>query len=258
MRIHNLATGIFLFLSGHILFAQSADTVSKQQSRKPREEFRLNLLVYTRIIQNVNGTYRVDENVVPNFRLNKLLRLELGIRHGETSGRFDSYNHYKIELQTKSFFNTVRIIARMSDRIVKYTTPVYSNTNYLMIAEGRYPISKSFRIMGAGGYVWTYQKNNQLETLPVAQGVQDHYFTFKLALRYLLHDKGFIEVVYGAYDVFNPYPLSAPFSQLACDYDLSHRCTLYSYFRYQYDKHLDHPLNDFLGLGVNIHLVRVE
>jgi hypothetical protein len=241
---------LFLLCASSGLYAQHTDTVSAERAK---EEFPVNLLVYSRIIRNTDGSVRVDENIVPNFRINPWLRMEVGLRHGETSGKFNAYNHYKVELQTKSFFRTVRFVARLSDRIVRYTAPVYSNTNYLFIAESKYPVAHSLVALAAVGYVWTSQRNNSLEGLPASSGSKDHFPTYRFGVRYLLEKNGFVEADFGAYDVFNPYPLSSPFTQVAFDHRLSHLCTLYSYFRYQYDKHLNQPLNDFLGLGVIMH-----
>ena len=88
----------------------------------------------------------------------------------------------------------------------------------------------------------------------MASGASDHFPTYKLSLRYDLNGKGYVEAVYGAYDVFNPYPVSAPFMQASFDHRLSDKCTLYSYFRYQFNQHPDTALNEFLGLGVKIRI----
>ncbi|HWA35117.1 MAG TPA: hypothetical protein VG737_13345, partial [Cyclobacteriaceae bacterium] len=236
---------VFFFLASGV-FAQD-----KQDGEKKEE--RISLLAYVRVIRNANGTFRVDENLVPNFRLNRLLRLELGFRQGQTSGSLGAYNHYKVELQTKYFYKTFRIIARLSDRIVRYPVP-YSNSNYLMVAESRFPVGKSFSILAAAGYVYTFQEDNTLEGWPIAGGTSDHFPTYKLALRYDLNGKGFAEIVLGAYDVFNPYPVDAPFLQGTFDRRISNRCTLYSYFRYQFHQSLDMTLNEFLSAGVRIRL----
>jgi hypothetical protein len=223
--------------------------------RKIVKDDRINFLVYCRIISDSRGNVRVDENVVPNFKLNKWLRFEFGLRQGERSQKFDSYYHYKAEIQTKSFWKTVRFIARLSDNVIKYPSPDYSKSNYLIIAESKWQLSRDFLALVAGGYVFSYQKNNSIDATPlVNQGDKSNYPTFKVALRYLLNEKGYIEAVYGAYDVFNPYLLSSPFLQLSLEYEITEHCDLYSYYRYQYNNSIGAPLNDFLGIGVKLHL----
>jgi len=225
-----------------------------QKNDSTRKSDKLALLIYSRIISDNNGNIRVDENFVPNIRLNKLLKLELGIRQGERPQRFDSYYHYKVELQTKSFWKTVRFIARLSDNVTKYPSPTYSRSNYLLIAESKFPLSKTFVALVAGGYVFTRQQNNTTDGVPtVNNGDRDNFPTFKLAVRYLLHNHGFVEAVYGAYDVFNPYLLKSPFLQSTFEYELTERTELYSYYRYQFNNSLGQPLNDFVGLGVKLH-----
>ena len=241
LSIHLTKLLVCLLLSTTSLHGQSGE---QSTTTEKKEDERISLLVYTRVIHNNNGTFRVDENIVPNFRLNKLLRLELGFRQGETSQSLGSYNHYKVELQTKYFYNKVRLLIRMSDRIVRYPSPTYSNSNYLMVAESRFPLGKDFTILAAAGYVCTFQKDNILEGWPITGGAKDHFPTYKLSLRYNLNGKGFVEAVYGAYDVFNPYPVSAPFMQASFDHHLSTRCTFYSYVRYQFNQTPDAALNE--------------
>ena len=145
---------IFLFCLAFpitALHGQNTEQIAKEETG----EDRISLLAYVRVIRNDNGTFRIDENIVPNFRLNKLLRLELGLRQGETSGGVGAYNHYKVELQTKYFQKRLRLIVRMSDRIVRLPSP-YSNSNYLIVAESRFPVGKSFVLLAALGYVYTF------------------------------------------------------------------------------------------------------
>jgi hypothetical protein len=228
--------------------------VNQSNISDEKKDERISLLVYMRVIRNNNGATRVDQNVVPNFKLNKLLRLELGFRQGETSASMGSYNHYKVELQTRFFYDKFRLLIRMSDRIVRFPSPSYSNSNYLFVAESRFPLGKLFTVLAAGGYVYTFQQNNTLDGWPIASGASDHFPTYKLSLRYSLNGKGYVEAVYGAYDVFNPYPVSAPFMQTTFDYRLSNNSTLYSYFRYQFNQKLDTPLNDFFSIGVKFRI----
>jgi hypothetical protein len=239
-----------LVIGGQLICASA----SGQKNDSVQRTEKVGLLIYSRIISDNNGNIRIDENFVPNIRLNKLLKLELGIRQGERPQRFDSYYHYKVELQTKSFWKTVRFIARLSDNVIKYPSPIYARSNYLLIAESKFPLSKAFVALVAGGYVFTRQQNNTTDGLPtVSNGDRDNFPTFKLAVRYLFHNHGFVEAVYGAYDVFNPYLLKSPFLQSTFEYELTERTGLYSYYRYQFNNSLAQPLNNFVGLGVKLH-----
>ncbi len=251
-----LVFSVSIFALSENLSGQAIDSLQKKTLSHAKESDKVSLLLYARIILDANGNIRIDENIVPNFKLNNWLRLELGFRQGERPQKFDSYNHYKVELQTKSFWKAVRFVARLSDNIIQYPLPTYSKTNYLVLAESKYPIFHSFVAVVAGGYVFSYQKNNSLDGWPTTSGNKINQPIYKVGLRYMLKDAGFIEAVIGTYDVFNPYLLTAPFMQMSFDYDLSERCTLYSYFRYQYSEHIDVPLNDFLGLGVRLHLLK--
>ena len=242
-----------LFLVGG--YCASAKNISHKEDSLKKKTDKVSLLIYSRIISDANGNIRIDENFVPNIRLNHWLKLELGIRQGERPQRFDSYYHYKVELQTKSFWKTFRFLIRLSDNVIKYPSPEYSKSNYLFVGEGKFPLSKSVVALVAGGYVFTFQQNNLIDGLPsFNKGVTNNYPTFKLTMRYLINEKGFVEAVYGAYDVFNPYLLSSPFLQISTEYEIAERCDLYSYFRYQYSNSIGTPLNDFLGIGVKLHL----
>lgn len=213
---------------------------------------KISLLVYTRTIADANGNVREDESIVSNIRLNKLLNLELGVRQGERTQKFDSYFHYKVELQTKYFWHTLRFFARLSDNSVNYPSQ-YDKSNYLGVAEGKLPLSKKLMALADAGYVLTFQQNNLQDKLPICNGNENNYPTYKISLRYFLNKNGFLEAVYGAYDIFNPYSLSSPFVQSSFEYEIGKNCDLYSYFRYQYNKAISNPMNDFLGLGIKIH-----
>lgn len=243
---------VFLFLLGlsFSLNAQQSDSVGKSKTEK------IFLLVYARVITDANGNWRTDQNIVSNFRLNRWLKLELGVRHGETTNQFGAYYHYKIELQTRSFWEKVRFVARLSDNVVDYTNPDYRRSNYLLIAESKLPLSKSWIILAAYGYVYSSTQNNSQEGLPnIDQGKGNNYPTYKAGLRYLIKEKGNLDFVVGSYDVFNPYLLVSPFTQVSFDYEITKRTALYSYFRYQFDHKIDVPLNYFLGVGVRVHLL---
>lgn len=208
-------------------------------------------LLYTRTIRDAQGNLRFDQNIVPTFTLNKLLRLELGLRHGENTHTFDAYYHYKVELQTRQFWKTLRFVTRLSDNIIK-TPAVYSKSNYLAIAEARIRLASRFiALLGAGG-VASFQRNGIKEATPSFQGNRRIFPTYRVSLRYLLSKDWFVSAVYGAYDTFNPYYPESPFLQIDTEYDLSNRLSLYAYFRYQYDRQVDSALNDFLGLGIRL------
>ncbi len=239
----------FLVFCSAALYAKPfpEDSLASKQSK-------VSLLIYSRTILEANGGVRFDQNIVANIKLNKWLRFEGGVRQGERPENLDSYFHYKIELQTKSFWNRARFIARLSDNIIQYPLPQYSKSNYLLIAETRWPVSEKFDLLLAGGYNFTFQKDNSTDVPPnMGTGVSQNFPTYKIAIRYSLK-KGSLEAVYGAYDVFNPYLLSSPFLQLTFEHDITRRCELYSYLRYQYNQTIDSRQNDFLGLGVRIHL----
>jgi predicted porin len=230
----------------------SLPAVGQEKQTKKVSDGNFTLLLYMRTIQNANGQWRFDQSIVPNFRLIPWLRMELGIRHGERPDNFLSYNHYKVELQSKYFFKHVRVIARMSEKVQNAPTPTSAITNYLLIAESRFPLSKSFTLLAAGGYVWTRLRDNTTDGLPALSGIKDNYLTYKVGVRYKW-DRGGVDLLAGAYDIFNPYDLSNPFLQTSLDYEFSKRTSLYSYYRYQYHKTLDTPANNFVGLGVRLH-----
>jgi hypothetical protein len=208
-------------------------------------------LLYTRTIRDAQGNFRFDQNVVSNFKLNKVVRMELGIRHGETSQAFDAYWHYKVELQTKFFWKTLRFFARISDNVIKSPT-VYTRTNYLAIAESRFKVASKVTFIAGVGGVAQYQKDNVNEAAPILNGSPRFFPTYRFTFRYHFSERLFADAVYGAYDTFNPYLTNAPFFQVASEYELTKHVSLYGYFRYQYDRHIDVPFNDFLGLGVRV------
>lgn len=232
--------------------AQKLDSLEAERDTGKTESDRVTLLLYMRVIRDVNGNVRMDQNIVPNFKLNQWLRLEVGLRHGERPEQFASYNHYKLELQTKSFWKTVRFLARLSDNVIEFPQPQYVKSNYLFIAEGKRKISRTLTALLAYGYVFTYQENNVNQAEPVTTGAANNYPTYKIGLRYALKDKGFLEASYGAYDVFNPYLLSSPFTQATFDYEIGRRWTFYSYFRYQFYQSLDTPVNYFTAFGAKL------
>jgi hypothetical protein len=207
-------------------------------------------LLYTRTVRDSQGNFRFDQNIVPNIKLNNVLRLELGIRHGETTGAFDAYYHYKIELQSKYFWSKIRFLTRLSDNIVK-APAIYSKSNYIAIAESRFPFGKFTALVGAGG-VASFQRSGVKDAAPSFNGARRIFPTYRVTLRYHIKKEWHVGVVYGAYDTFNPYYPESPFLQVDSEYELTHRVTLYGYFRYQYDHHVDAELNDFLGLGIRL------
>jgi hypothetical protein len=222
---------------------------------KPTKD-KISLLIYERIIFDARGKFRTDQNYIGNFKLVNWLKLEAGIRLGQRPSAFDSYYHYKLELQTKYFFKTVRAIARLSDNVINYPTPSYRKTNKLFAIEAKYPLSNLFQVVAAGGYVFSSQQNKEPNALPTNKGIQNNYPIFKVGIRYIVKDKGFFEAAWGSYDVFNPYILNSPFFQLSTDYDLSHLCSFYSYFRYQYNNYVFNPASYFIAAGIKFHLVK--
>ena len=92
--------------------------IAKDGLAKPKSD-KITLLTYARVISDAKGNLRADENVVGNFKLINWLKLEAGYRQGERPHSFDSYYHYKFELQTKSFWKTVRVIGRISDNVIR-------------------------------------------------------------------------------------------------------------------------------------------
>jgi hypothetical protein len=177
--------------------------------------------------------------------------LELGVRHGETTRALDAYYHYKVELQTKSFWKTLRFVARLSDNFIKAPV-VYSKSNYLAIAESRFTLSPHIKILLGAGSVFSFQRDGVKDAAPSFGGNRKIYPTYRASFRYLFYDRWFADAVYGAYDTFNPYLVTSPFLQIDSEYELTHHVTLYGYFRYQFDHHVDDALNDFLGLGVKL------
>lgn len=235
-------------LSGTVYAQETTDTTHRNVNGE-----KITLLTYVRVISSAKGQYRFDQNIVPNIRLNKWLRLEAGIRFGERPGRFNAYYHYKLELQTRRFWNTVRVLARISDNVIRYPSPSYRKTNELFAVEGRIKALPSLQLLGGGGYLFSAQQNHNTEALPTRQGDHNDYFIFKLSARYLL-DKGFLETTFGSYDTFNPYEPDKPFFQESFEYDMPRHCTAYSYFRYQYDGDVLTPNNYFLCIGVRVPL----
>lgn len=235
----------------------SSDDVRDVKPEPVRKET-ASLLIYNRTIIDANGHVRTDQNIVPNIRLNSFLKLELGFRVGERPQTqwFDTYDHYKIELQTRSFWNTLRFIARMSTNIIKVPAPAYTKSNYIGVAEGKFPLSKRFMALGGLGYVYSFQKNNDVEASPVTAGTETSHILYKAAIRYRFDSRAFIEGVFGTYDVFNPYQINEPFTQVDCEYELSPKATLYAYVRYQDENQFNVPLNVFQCVGLRFHFFK--
>jgi hypothetical protein len=256
---------ILILFSGQLLgqtaeiHAESFDKNGFQRDslndlKRNRQVEMMSLLTYIRVISDSKGSVRTDENVVTNFKLLNWLKLELGLRYGERPEKLNSYYHYKVELQTKSFWKTTRFIARISDNVVDFPYPAYKKTNGLFLIQSKYPLSKSFQSIVGAGYLFSFQQQKDVGPMPTFSGTRANYPLFKLALRYLVKNKGFVEFVYGSYDVFNPYQLNRPFTQLGFEYEFNHSCKLYSYARYQYDNNVLKPYNYFFGLGLLFHL----
>lgn len=249
--LHKYLLSLILFLLAMPALAQNNKPASELQEEKHNEA--MTILFYTRTISDASGNVRFDQNIVPNFKVARWLRMEVGLRHGERSGNIGAYDHYKVELQTKSFFDRTRLVLRMSDNVVRYGSPFFSRTNYLALAETKIPLTKKWEAVANVGYVTSYQKNDVSEVTPESTGSSDAHGIYKFGVKYKIHH-GFFEGVWGSYDVFNPYALTQPFCQVAFDYELWKRGTLASYYRYQYNRTFDTPMNNFLGLGIRVRL----
>ena len=240
--------------------SEKLDSLRTVASQRPEKVETVSLLLYNRIVIDAHGNVRFDQNVVPTFRLNRTLKLQIGVRLGERPQNFNSYYHYKVELQTRQFWNAVRFLARMSTNVIENPGPdggsAYTKSNYLGVAEGRHPLSKKFMLIVGIGYLYSFKKNNYLDGTPVADGMQNNHFIYKAALHYEINPRGFVGVAFGTYDVFNPYNLNEPFAQVDCEYDLSARSTLYTYYRYQEAGHFNEPLNSFICLGIRLHFFK--
>ncbi len=230
---------------------------SVPHAKEQQKEDKLRITAYMRVISNANGFVRMDQNIVSDIRLSNFLRMEAGFRYGESPPNLNSYCYYKIELQTKPFWEVARVVARISDNVVNYPSP-YRKTNTLFIAETKHLVLSSFQAFLGAGYVFSYLQNNKEGPLPVYKGIQDNYPIFKLAIRYAFGEKGFIEAIYGSYDVFNPYGYNSPFIQMSGELTLSASYSLMSYVRYQYMNNLFNPDNYFMGMGITYHRKAVK
>ncbi|MEP6736102.1 MAG: hypothetical protein ABJA70_11320 [Chryseolinea sp.] len=210
------------------------------------------MLAYVRAISDVKGNWRVDQNLVANFRINKLLRIEGGLRYGERPHHFNSYYHYKLELQTKWFYNIFRIIGRISDNVILYPDP-YRKTNEIIAAESRYKLSESFTLLASCGYVFSATEMENTEAWPTLNGRIKNYAVWKTGLRYR-HDRIDLETTYGSYDTFNPYEPDQPFLQETGFFEITENYSIYGNFRYQFNKNPGTPLNYFFGAGVRLRI----
>lgn len=244
-----------LLIVAHSIQAQKVDSLRTVQTSSKKPEDKITLSLYERVISDAKGNVRYDENIVSNFKLSPWLRAEAGFREGHRPQKFDSYYHYKLELQTKSFWNTVRVFVRLSNDI-NQSAPVYVRSYYLLVAEARRPLLKSFSFLAAWGQVLATQRDNSLDGTPAFTGTQTNYIAYKIGLRYALRKKGFVEAMCGNYDVFNPYVPSNSFLQMHFEYDLSRRTSFTSNFRYQFDTSLDKPLSNFIIVGVRLHFAK--
>jgi len=211
----------------------------------------VNILLYARCIVDAEENKRLDENIVGNLKLLSWLNVEGGFRQGERSVIGNSYYHYKIEAQITPFKKAIKVITRLSDNVISYPLP-YRKTNYLSAVEGKYSIFKKTSINGGLGYVRSFTKNNSLDALPTSKGIKNNSVIFKIAIHYSIQGENSLEIAYGTYDVFNPYALNQPFTQVVVDKELTKRCFLYSYYRYQFNKTIFAPYNHFFCIGFRI------
>ncbi len=244
-----------LIVIAHAVHAQKTDSLIKENAPSKKREDKITVTLYERYITDAKGNVRYDENIVSNFKVNRWLRTEVGIRFGHRPQKFDSYYHYKLELQTKSFWNTVRVFARVSNDI-NQSAPAYSRSYYIGVAEVRRPLSKSFAFLAAWGHVLATQRNNSLDGTPSFSGTQTNYNAYKIGFRYLLNSEGYTELTCGNYDVFNPYTPANSFLQIHFEYDISRRISFTSNYRYQFDKTVNRPLINFLIACVRIHFAK--
>lgn len=259
-RIRSL---ILLFLMGSLLLKASPAVILKDTvaAKAARKSDKLRLVTYIRVISDARGAWRTDQNVVTNFAIGKLFRGEAGFRLGERPSHIPAYYHYKLELQTRYLWKTVRALARLSDNIFSYPSPSFRKTNEIFVAELRSPVWHSLQLLGGAGYVFSSQQNKSLDALPVGVGhsnypiAQNNYPVFRVMLRYMTK-KGYAEGTFGSYDVFNPYYYNSPFLQVMGERELSELCTLTGYFRYQYNYSIQTPLNYFFSLGLVFHLIK--
>ncbi|MBS1589620.1 MAG: hypothetical protein JST52_08425 [Bacteroidetes bacterium] len=208
----------------------------------------LRLSIYERIIFDENGNWRTDQNLIGNFRINQWLRAEAGFRLGERPQTFASYAHYKLELQTKWFYNKVRVLARVSDNMIFSPQPDYKKSNWLSVAEGRYFLTKDFRLTAGAGVVFSAKEFQKTDAIPTTVGIAETNPIYKVGLGF--ENRGWdVEGNYGSYDVFNPYPIQKPFVQVNVTRRVSPICQLQSYFRYQFNQNIATPENYFFALG---------
>ena len=88
---------------------------------------------------------------------------------------------------------------------------------------------------------------------PVTRGMHNNSVMFKLAVKYNFMNKAALEAAYGSYDVFNPYSLNTPITQLSGEYELTSALSFTSYVRYQYQYNLFRPYNYFFSIGIVYH-----
>jgi hypothetical protein len=250
-----LLTFIVLYQFTFGVKAQKPDSVGSQSS--PSSSVKINQILissYIRIITDAKGKTRVDENIVANIPLNKWFATELGIRKGERPERFDSYYHYKIDLQTKAFWKRVKLVARMSHNVNQYPTPTYRKSNYLLFAESRWPVTRSLLLTASGGHAISFQENDTQADLPTTRGAKVNYFIFRLGLKYVIKNKLAIEGAYGTFDVFNPYLPQNAFVQLNSELELTPRFSVFAYYRYQYNNSFSVLNNNYTGFGARMRL----
>ncbi|MBS0617563.1 MAG: hypothetical protein JSR44_05200 [Spirochaetes bacterium] len=242
-----LFLSIALSLTARLFAAEVSPTAQAENAR-------IKLLIYSRSIVSAQGNFRIDENLVPNFWLSNWLRFEPGLRFGQSESGFGAYYHYKLELQTKSFWEVARVITRLSDDVEQHPTPSATKTNALSAIETKWRLNPKFMFLLAGGFVFTGTQNNRLSFAPSFAGTNEGFPIFKASFRYIPSQRGYVEATYGSYDVFNPYALNQPFFQVGGEYSLSKDFTFTGYFRYQYDNNVTVPKNYFVGLGIKTHL----
>ena len=236
-----------------VLFKPQVVTKPLPQKNPPTLEHKkhtdaLHLLIYSRLINNHNGRSRLDESFICNFKVYDLFRLEAGVRLGERSSALLSYYQYKFELQSNTFFDYFHLYARLSQNVQNTPTPMLRQSNWLLISEGRYFLSPKFQSMVALGVVFN-ASNSTPSLFPTVSGTSQNHPLFKATLRYFLKEASFVDVIYGNYDLFNPYQTNSPFFQAMIEHELSDSIALYTYVRYQYLNSVFSAYNYFFAIG---------
>ncbi|MBS1651812.1 MAG: hypothetical protein JSU07_07375 [Bacteroidetes bacterium] len=230
-----------------------SNNTPKDSIQKQSKNASLVFIIYNRLIniKGENGTWRNDQNVVANFKTTRFLRTELGLRTGQRPEDINSYFQYKIEVQSIKFLNHFKVFARMSQNLQYFPSPQFYRTNYMVVLNSKWNLSKHIILSLAFGQLVNYKTENSLDMLPNSSGKFNYFPIYKASLAYKIK-KSLIECVYGNYDVFNPYRINQAFFQIDGDYEPNEVWTIFSYLRYQYNNSIENPLNAFFAIGIKL------